>query len=242
EWVKKHYKKRNENEDIKLCVIINNFGMNNKVTRSILRIIRKEFSIAISPYQKLQKNSLDYMKREGHEELYIQPVMPYRETHSTQDPYRMYMEYDSQMNKGIVLKSSLLIPESAIAVILDETTPLLKDKNSLNILLDALKEKKLSLVSPEMPIDDEARKICENASVPFYQADYNISKFLSVKEVSELLNRLKDLLQKTGYALLVVDADIEKVVLLMDWLQLLLKDGKIKLISFKEVMCDEKLS
>ncbi|MBP9753119.1 MAG: hypothetical protein KBD31_04865, partial [Proteobacteria bacterium] len=93
EWVKKHYKKRNENEDMKLCVIINNFGMNNKVTRSILRIIPKEFSIAISPYQKLQKNSLDYIKREGHEELYIQPVMPYRETHSTQDPYRMYMEY-----------------------------------------------------------------------------------------------------------------------------------------------------
>ncbi|CAO5683322.1 MAG: hypothetical protein HEEMFOPI_00914 [Holosporales bacterium] len=242
EWVKKHYGKRNEKSEMKLCVIINNFGMNQKVARSVLRIIPKEFTLAMAGYQKISSPILEYIAREGHETLYIQPVQPYRESHSTQDPYRMNIEYDVNMNKGIVLKTLMLMPEKALGVIFDEPSALLKDQQALSPLLFELKEKKLPLISPEMPIDDETRKICEDVGVKFYQADYNISKDLPLKNISEILLRLKDLLQKTGYALLVVDADIERISLLMDWLQLLLKDEKINLISFREVLCDKNIS
>jgi polysaccharide deacetylase 2 family uncharacterized protein YibQ len=242
EWAKKHYKKRCDGDDIRLCVIVNNFGLIEKKARSLLRIMPEAFSLAISPYKLPSQKIMKSISNNGHNIIFLQPVAPYRNTHSTQDPYRMSADYEPSQNKGISLKTTMLIPKDVVGVMVDEISSLLKDKNSLSLLLENLKEKKLPLILPEMPLDNESRSICESMDVEIYEADYYISKFSTENEASETLNRLKDLLLKTGYALLVIDEDIEKISTLIDWLQLFLKDQPLKLISFKEVLNDKNLS
>lgn len=237
-WAEKRYKKREKGQKIRICVVVNNFGIHYGVSNLILNRIPREFSLSISPYANDINRLLRKINLNAHDCLFIQPMSTFSDTDDTQDPYRLNIHYDDDRLFLIVDRTLKLMPCKAIAVSSDHASPVLKNFKTLTHLLCALKEKKLPFFSPEMALDNDLRRICKAHEIPCFEADYYITNIMPYADVLEILKRAKELAIKTGFLLLAVDAQYFNIKEVVDWLQKFPQE-KIELISLKDVIDEE---
>lgn len=217
EWLEKRYTKRDTKTKVKLFFIVHNLGFNASTTAKILKILPKNISISLTPYVKQSKDTLKIIKQKGHHVLWVQPMELYRQPNTVSDPYRLSRYKDKQHNIESVTNTLSDMPGSTVGVIADETSPVLRDEETLLTLLLELKKRKLTLLSPEMSVNSEFMNLCHTHGVKCDEADYSISRTDTPSNVVSLLNRAKELGEQTGYAICVIDAHMPYVVTLLEW-------------------------
>lgn len=224
EWLEKRYAKRDTNTKIKLFFIIHNLGLNAVTTKKIIGILPENISISLSPYIKQNKDILTLIKQKDFNILWIQPMELYRQQSDTLDPYRLSRHKDQQNNMESIKNCFSDMHSATTGIIAGETSPVLRDEETLSTLFLELKKRKLSLLSPEMSVNSEFMDLCSKHGVKCDEADYSISRTDAAKDVISLLNLVRELGEQTGYAICVIDAHMPNIVILLDWCKKLDKD------------------
>lgn len=224
EWLEKRYTKRDMKNKVKLFFIVHNLGLNLATTKKIIEMLPKNISISLTPYVKPNQSILKIIKQKGCHVLWIQPMELYRQPNAASDPYRLSRYKDQKHNIESVTNALSDMPGSTVGVIADETSPVLRDEETLSTLLIELKKRKLSLLSPEMSVNSEFMDLCSAHGVKGDEADYVISRTDTASDVVSLLNRVKDLGEQTGYAICVMDAHTPHIVMLLNWFSRLDKE------------------
>ncbi|CAO4837383.1 MAG: hypothetical protein CNLJKLNK_00842 [Holosporales bacterium] len=235
DWIKKRYKKRKDSDPVHVCVVVHNLGMHKQIAKKILHILPPAVSVSISPYPQSLDDLVQKIAKDGHNLLFVQPVSYYRNTSSPVDPYRVDLQ--NLQNKNIISAQNTFkkMPQGVKAIIAEEASPVLKDEQALTPILDALKEKKIPIISPEMALDDDFRNICKKHNVPCFEADYYIDFEKKYEDVVGILERALNLATTTGTLLLVVDAHLFNVKEVLEWIQ------KNQNTTFKLVCLDDYL-
>jgi len=232
-WISRRYHKRKESDPIRICVIVHNFGLNPYQDGKILDLIPGAFSLSLSPYNGYTRRYLQSLTDLGHNLLYIQPLGWYRQTNDAMDPYRVDVRHKPETNQINVERNLRLKPDGVLGIMVDEASPVLKDEETLKIILSEVKKYGLPIVSAEMAIDDDFRKYCEKEKIIVIEADYYITNKMDKFEIGQLLNRCEDLAVKTGCLLIAVDATALHVQEVTQWLAKF-SSQPITLLSLKE--------
>lgn len=224
DWLEKRYTKRDTNSKVKLFFIVHNLGLNTTTTKKILEILPKEVAISLSPYVKQSENILKTInKREG-PVFWIQPMELYRQPNDVIDPYCLSRYKEKAQNINSITNSLSDMPNCVTGIIAEETSPVLRDEETLSILLTELKKRKLPLLSPEISVNSEFMNLCDTYGVTCDEADYFISRTNTESDVVSLLNRVQELGEQTGYVVCVIDAHMPYVVMFLDWYNRLNKE------------------
>jgi polysaccharide deacetylase 2 family uncharacterized protein YibQ len=237
EIIEKRYKLKSKDQKVKICVVIHNFGKYDRISNNILNRIPSSFALSLSSYHSLSKELIEKIKILKNPVLFIQPVGHFNNNDSLEDPYRLNIFHDNNQNRLITEQTLKTIPLKIVGIATEQGSFVLQNEINIKTLLDYLKEKKIPLFLPEMPINHNIHKICAKFEVPLFEADYYVKKEFSFEEVLVLLERAKDLAFVTGFLLLSVEEHIFNVKTVIDWLQKMPQD-EIELISFKDLVCE----
>lgn len=233
EYIEKRYKKRDPAKKVKIVCILQNFGF--ELDNKMISLLPKEMTIALSPYVSFKKEELNLLKDFTH--LWVQPMEFYRKGIDHADPLRVTRSRDESENTEAFKATMVNMPKSVVGLIAEETSPVLRDKQTITPLLQYVKTKKLPLISPEASINHEFLGFCKVNGVKCLEADYAIQITDNLQTALDILKRVKDLGEKTGYAVVVLDTQKQLVTELLEWLHKLPKE-QFELVSIKEVLDD----
>lgn len=233
EYIEKRYKKRDPSKKVKIVCILQNFGF--VFDKDMIALLPKGMTLALSPYVSFKKEEFDLLKDFTH--LWVQPMEFYRKGIDYEDPFRITRQRNESENAEAFKASMSVMPKSVVGLIAEETSPVLRDKEALDPFLKYLKAKKLPFVSPEASINHEFFGLCKTHGVKCLEADYAIQITDGLQAALDILKLVKDLGEKTGHAVVVMDTEKQLVKELLEWLQKLPKD-QFELVSLKEILDD----
>jgi polysaccharide deacetylase 2 family uncharacterized protein YibQ len=215
--LEKRYKKREANAKVKLFFIVHNLGINTLTTTKILEILPKEVAVSFSPYVKPSESIVKNILKSKRPVFWVQPMELYRQQKAISDPYRLSRYKDNTHNINSVKNCLFDMPNFVTGIIAEETSPVLRDKETLSILLAELKKRNLPLLSPEMSVNNEFMNLCETNGITCDEADYCISRTNTMSDVVLLLKRVQELGEQTGYVICVIDAHMPYITMFLDW-------------------------
>ncbi|MDP2193336.1 MAG: divergent polysaccharide deacetylase family protein, partial [Alphaproteobacteria bacterium] len=150
DFLEKRYAPYKGQESVRLYFIVHNLGLNESQTREIISLLPKEVAISLSPYVTYSKDFLDMLQKKGHHILWVQPTEFYRQSTLVEDPLRLSRSKTPEQNAASVDAVLAKMPSVVAGIITDEATPVVHDKNVMDVLMPKLKNKKLPFVHNEM--------------------------------------------------------------------------------------------